>query len=56
MIKLMVQLRFMERSACQCSVTVQYSEVQFWSVLYSGVQRGSVEVSINVQCGTVKVG
>lgn len=58
MIKSMVQLRTctMEHSACQCSVTVPYSEVQCWSVLYSGVQRGSVEVSRNVHCSTVKVG
>lgn len=55
MIKSMVQLRTMEHIACQCSVTVPYSEVQCWTVLYSGVQRGSVEVSRNVQCGTVKV-
>lgn len=54
--KSMVQLRTMEHSACQCSVTVSYSEVQCWSVLYNSVQRGSVEVSRNVQCGTVKVG
>lgn len=55
MIKSMVQLRTMEHIACQCSVTVPYSEVQCWTVLYSGVHRGSVEVSRNVQCGTVKV-
>lgn len=54
--KSMVQLRTIEHSACQCSVTVSYSEVQCCSVLYSAVQRGSVEVSRNVQCGTVKVG
>lgn len=54
--KSMVQLRTMQHRACQCSVTVPYSEVQCWSLLYSGVQRGSVEVSRNVQCGTVKVG
>lgn len=54
--KSMVQLRTMEHIACQCSVTVPYSEVQCWSLLYSGVQSGSVEVSRNVQCGTVKVG
>lgn len=54
--KSMVQLRTTEHIACQCSVTVPYSEVQCWSLLYSGVQNGSVEVSRNVQCGTVKVG
>lgn len=53
--KSMVQLGTMEHSACQCFVTVPYSEVQCWSVLYSGVQMGSVEVSRNVPCGTVKV-
>lgn len=56
MIKSMAQLRTMEHSDCQCSVTVPYSDVQCWSLLYSGVQSGSVEVSRNVQCGTVKVG
>lgn len=38
--KSMVQLRTMEHSACQCSVTVPYSEVQCWSLLYSGAQSG----------------
>lgn len=56
LLKSMVQLRTMEHIACQCSVTVPHSEVQCWSLLYSGVQSGSVEVSRNVQCGTVKVG